>query len=87
MQHLRWIGATLLALTIGTTALAQAPATCPPVAQTPSADQIQAGLRGARDRGFLWRITKSGRDSYLYGTVHVAKFEWMFPGPTVNRAL
>lgn len=87
MLNRRWIGSPLLALTISTSALAQAPATCPPVAQAATAEQVQAGQRDARDRGFLWRISKSGHDSYLYGTVHVAKFEWMFPGPTVNRAL
>lgn len=44
-------------------------------------------MRNARDHGFLWRISKDGRTSYLYGTIHVAKFEWMFPGPNVSRAL
>ncbi|MBU1447830.1 MAG: TraB/GumN family protein [Gammaproteobacteria bacterium] len=41
----------------------------------------------AKDRGFLWRISKDGRDSYLYGTIHVARFEWMFPGPRVKQAM
>ena len=59
---------------------------CPPAAQAPTPEQAQAGLAQARDRGFLWRISKDGRSSYLYGTVHVAKLAWMYPGPAVMRA-
>ena len=44
-------------------------------------------MKAARNHGFLWRIRKDGRDSWLYGTVHVARFEWMFPGPGVITAL
>lgn len=66
---------------------AQHVADCPPVPQPPTAEQIQAGRRAARDRGFLWRISKDGRDSYLYGTIHVGKLGWAFPGPRVSEAL
>jgi uncharacterized protein YbaP (TraB family) len=65
----------------------QPASSCPPTAQLPSPDALQAGARSARDRGFLWRITKDGRSSYLYGTVHVAKLAWMFPGPQTMRSL
>jgi len=61
-------------------------ANCPPTAQPPSPDAVQAGMRNARDRGFLWRIAKDGRSSYLYGTVHVAKLDWAFPGPKTMQA-
>ena len=44
-------------------------------------------MRNATDRGFLWRAEKDSRVSYLFGTVHVAKFDWVFPGPAVHRAL
>ena len=67
-------------------ALAQAPAACPPEALQPTAAQIEEGTRNARDRGFLWRATKDGRTSYLYGTMHVGKLAWMFPGPEVSKA-
>ena len=84
----------LTILTIGLTACpavqAQAPAAradCPPEAQVPSAEQVQAGMRAARDRGFLWRIDKDGHSTYLYGTLHVAKLAWTFPGPRVARAM
>jgi hypothetical protein len=57
------------------------------VARLPNAQQMQDGhQRHARDRGFLWRISKDGRDSYLYGTIHVGRFEWAFPGPTLVQA-
>jgi uncharacterized protein YbaP (TraB family) len=48
---------------------------------------MQAAMQSARDRGFLWRLRKDGRVSYLYGTVHIAKPEWMAPGPSVMAAL
>ena len=86
--------ASLASLTIGLTACtavrAQAPAAradCPPEAQVPSAEQVQAGMRIARDRGFLWRIDKNGHSTYLYGTLHVAKLAWTFPGPRVAQAM
>jgi uncharacterized protein YbaP (TraB family) len=64
-----------------------APSTCPPVAQTPTADQIQAAQSDARDRGFLWRVTKQGRSSYLFGTLHLGKMPWIFHGPRLREAL
>ena len=71
------------------TACAQAPAPpgCPPQAQAPTAEQLQAWRRDARDRGFLWRIARDGRVSYLYGTVHVARSQWALPGPRIAQAL
>jgi hypothetical protein len=62
-------------------------ATCPPAAMVLTAEMAQAAMHNASDHGFLWRISKDGRASYLYGTIHVAKFDWMFPGPVVSRAL
>ena len=80
------LAALLLAL-LGTPAQSQTAPDCPPAAQAPSPEQIEAGLRGARDRGFLWRIDKNGRSSWLFGTLHVAKFAWGFPGPVLRDAL
>jgi uncharacterized protein YbaP (TraB family) len=40
----------------------------------------------AEDRGFLWRISKGGHTSYLYGTVHIAKSGWTLLGRTVRAA-
>jgi uncharacterized protein YbaP (TraB family) len=66
---------------------ASAPVACPPVAQTPTAEQIHAAQRDARDRGFLWRITKQGRSSYLFGTLHLGRMPWIFAGPRLRDAL
>jgi hypothetical protein len=62
-------------------------ATCPPQAAVLTGDRAAQGMRDARDHGFLWRISKEGRSSYLYGTIHAARQEWMYPGPTIAAAL
>lgn len=65
-----------------------APLACPPPAAPIDAERFRAGLRDAvQDHGFLWRIARDGRTSYLYGTIHVAQPEWMFPGPLVRAAV
>ena len=67
---------------------AQAPSvSCPPEPVAPTPEQVQAGAKAARNHGFLWRIRKDGHESWLYGTLHVARFEWMFPGPAITSAL
>ena len=62
-------------------------ADCPPTATAPTPERIQAGMRDARDHGFLWRISKDGRSSFLFGTIHIARLDWVFPGPQVGKAL
>jgi len=80
--------AVLLAAAGALRAQPAAAADCPPEAQPPTAQQIEHGLRHhARDRGFLWRLQRDGRRSYLYGTIHLGRFEWVFAGPTVLAAL
>jgi uncharacterized protein YbaP (TraB family) len=54
---------------------------------TPSAELVAKAQQQARNRGFLWRISKKGHVSYLYGTLHIGKLEWMFPGAAVLNAL
>lgn len=68
-------------------ARAQPAATCPPVATAPTPAQIQSGLRDARDRGLLWRLEKDGRVAWLYGTVHLGRPGWAFPGRQLKQAL
>ncbi len=60
---------------------------CPPPALAPSPDQAAQGARDATDNGLLWKATKGGRTAYLYGTIHVAKLAWIFPGPKTLAAL
>lgn len=82
---LAWLCVALAASTVAPATAA--PADCPPPARALTPEGLRAGLADARDRGFFWRITKDGRTSYLYGTVHAARYEWMFPGPTLQAAV
>lgn len=41
----------------------------------------------AKDRGYLWRIRRDGRDSYLYGTLHAGRPDWFALGPKVEASL
>ena len=68
-------------------AAAEAETSCPPVTAPLGLERFQEGLRQASDHGFLWRLVKDGRTSYLYGTVLAARDEWMFPGPRTAAAL
>lgn len=86
---LRAAAAALLLATFGGAAAAQAPAgaDCPPQAKPPSPQAMQEAADRARDRGVLWRLTKGGRSAWLYGTLHVGKLDWAFPGPELRAAL
>ena len=70
---------------------ASAPGTAPPASVTPAACPpplpVQASTAPERDRGLLWRITRDGRSSWLYGTLHVGKPAWKRLGPQVSAAL
>jgi uncharacterized protein YbaP (TraB family) len=78
---------TALAWCFAAAAQTAAATPCPPQARTPTPEQIQAAQRDARDHGALWRLTRDGRSSYLYGTLHVGKLEWVMPGPRLRAAL
>ena len=70
-----------------TAAAVAAQGSCPPApprADTLHAEQLQADVR---DRGFLWRLEQDGRVSWLYGTVHASRIEWVVPGPRIQAAL
>lgn len=82
-----FLRALLVVLSASFANSAETPKTCPPVAQSPSPEQVALGMKAARDRGFLWRVTRDERTSYLYGTIHVGRLEWLFPGPEVLRAV
>jgi uncharacterized protein YbaP (TraB family) len=77
----------VLLLSLASMAFAGTVPACPSAPQQPTPEMVQAGMREARDHGFLWRISKDGRSSYLYGTIHVARAEWMYPGPRVMQAI
>ena len=64
-----------------------ADSSCPPEPAPLDAKQLERDMRTAKDHGFLWQIRRDGRTSYLYGTIHLARAEWMFPGPRTAAAL
>lgn len=53
---------------------------CPPAPAQASASQ-------AKDLGLLYRISRDGRDSYVYGSLHIGRPEWAYPGPKLRAAL
>lgn len=77
----------LLLAATGLAAVAADDPACPPPPAPPNDVQMAAGLRDARDRGFLWTATRAGVTSWLYGTVHAGRPDWMFPGRRVSEAL
>lgn len=60
---------------------------CPPQPPFPDRELMLNAQRQATDRGFLWRISRDGRDSYLYGTIHAGRPEWFALGPKLEASL
>lgn len=60
---------------------------CPPALVNPDPEIYKAAVLNAKNHGFLWKISKQGHTSYLYGTIHVGKFDWIFPGPAIQQAV
>lgn len=60
---------------------------CPPAPSLPTAAQMSALQAQATDHGFLWKISKNNHVSWLYGTLHLGKKEWIVPGPQTLNAL
>ncbi len=84
MRHL----CVLSALLVGFSATAsETPSACPTAPKTDARTLKRLSSTPHPDRGPLWEISKDGRRSFLYGTVHIAKLEWDFPGSTVAQAL
>ncbi len=77
----------LLLVVTAVAARAQPAAACPPQATAPTPQQVQAAQAQAKDRGFLWRFSKDGRTHHLFGTIHVGRLEWAFPGAKLRAAL
>lgn len=73
--------ALLLALVVGT-----AGAACPTPPALPTAEQAAAWAAQAPDRGLLWRISRDGHSSYLFGSLHLGKADWAYPGPALRAA-
>ena len=85
-----WAGPSMAAQADAASAVQPATATaaaCPPQARLPAPAELQKLARQARNHGLLWRVRHEGRTSWLYGTIHVGKLEWLMPGPDVVRAV
>lgn len=81
-------GAVLLAPWAFAVWAAQPGAACPPSAQSQLTPQaVKAAQRQPQDRGFLWRLERDGRTSWLYGTLHLGRAAWVVPGPQLAAAL
>ena len=84
MRHL----CVLSALLIGLSATAgDTPPACPDAPKVDAKTLKRLSSTPQPDRGPLWEFSKDGHRSFLYGTVHVAKLEWAFPGTAVAQAL
>jgi len=60
---------------------------CPKEPPVPTQEQIAEMRKNAKDRGFLWRITKNGKSSHLYGSIHLSKMDWRVPGAATMQAI
>lgn len=72
----------LLALVSGSARAAD----CPPAPTMPTSEQAKAWAASAPNRGPLWRISRGGHSSWLFGTLHIGKADWVFAGPALNKA-
>lgn len=81
----------LAAATLFTTGVASGgpadAAACPPQATAPTRELMLTAQQQAADRGFLWRISRGGRNSFLYGTMHAGRAEWLALGPRTEASL
>ncbi len=60
---------------------------CPPPVQVPTPEQVREAQANAKDRGLLWSLTKDGRTSYVFGTMHIGSLNTSLPGPSLIKAL
>lgn len=86
-SRLKSLWSALLAVLLASAALAHAAPSCPPEMAKPTTADFEKAMAVAADHGFLWRITKDGHTSYLYGTMHINKLDWLYLGPTIGDAL
>jgi uncharacterized protein YbaP (TraB family) len=76
--------AAACAFAAGAPASSAPSAGCPPV---PDASAARIAAAPPVDRGLLWKISRDGHASYLYGTLHIGRPEWTTLGPRVGEAL
>ena len=76
-----------ISVSAGLASQATAAQACPPAPLQATAAQVESWRRKAQDHGLLYRIKRDGRDSYVYGTLHIGRPEWAYPGPKLRAAL
>lgn len=88
-RHVAKLALVIVSLCTAASAFAAPAATssCPPQPTPPSRELMVKAQQQATDRGFLWRISRNGRDSYLYGTIHAGRPEWFALGPRAEASL
>lgn len=86
-RSLKAVPAALLALYAGLSMATEPEAGCPAPVSPPTQAEVQAMAPHMQDRGLLWRVQDGERISWLYGTLHVGKREWMLPGRTIVRSM
>jgi len=86
MTKHKWIAAVLVCMTGFTSTAAIAETACPPPPAPLTPEKAKQLAAEARDHGLLWKFERNGRAGYLYGTIHVNRLEWVFPGPKTAAA-
>ncbi|MCB2017780.1 MAG: TraB/GumN family protein [Hydrogenophaga sp.] len=81
------LGVATLCATAAYAAAEADAASCPPQPTPPTAELMLKAQAQATDRGFLWQISRDGRDSFLYGTLHAGRPEWLALGPRTEASL
>jgi len=83
LWRLFWRGLSALWLAMAPTlVLAQAPR-CPPMPE-PATEDAETSTH---DHGMLWKLSRDGHSSYLFGSLHIGKAAWSQPGPLLRQAL
>ncbi len=77
---MRFLLPLLLSLTLANSAAA-AEQTCPP-----PPDITQPSALATADHGVMWRLSRGGHASYLYGSMHLGRPSWAQPGPALREA-
>lgn len=78
---------TALVSTLAGAATGRSAERCPAAPQAPGPEEAARLAQQAVDHGVLWRLTKDGRTSYLFGTLHLGRLAWIFPGPALRDAM
>lgn len=60
---------------------------CPPPLMSLEQQMAHINDVPAKNAGFLWRVEKDGRTSWLYGTMHLNHIDYAKPGPQIMMGM